>query len=275
MATRSILNNGTVANDGTGDTLRDATTKINNNFANLWRVLGSSDSYLTTNISLDSNGDILFSGTGNYYTKLTATDATSENIIITLPDETGTVVLKDTVDTLYNKTLHYPIIDGIHDNDKNILVQFDGSGDLPNYLILTNGDSDNGVTLSIGGDSADVDLVLSGRNNGIIRVQGRVVLDTETIVNHEADVDLNAATTFLNRTQTPFRVYLADGQTPGDIKRFVNINTAKAYIEPANFANGAQVDLLQNGVCSFIWTGTNWHTYNETDVEVRSIVGAS
>lgn len=33
---RLEISNGTVANDGTGDTLYDATTKINNNFRTLW-----------------------------------------------------------------------------------------------------------------------------------------------------------------------------------------------------------------------------------------------
>ena len=34
--TQQVINNGTVANDGTGDTLRDATTKINDNFTRLY-----------------------------------------------------------------------------------------------------------------------------------------------------------------------------------------------------------------------------------------------
>ena len=34
--TRLVISNGTVANDGTGDTLYDATTKINQNFEKLW-----------------------------------------------------------------------------------------------------------------------------------------------------------------------------------------------------------------------------------------------
>lgn len=33
---RLVISNGTVANDGTGDTLYDATTKINHNFKMLW-----------------------------------------------------------------------------------------------------------------------------------------------------------------------------------------------------------------------------------------------
>ncbi len=34
--TQQVINNGIVANDGTGDTLRDATTKINDNFTRLY-----------------------------------------------------------------------------------------------------------------------------------------------------------------------------------------------------------------------------------------------
>ena len=275
MATRSILNNGTVANDGTGDTLRDAATKINNNFANVWRVLGSSDSYLSQNISFDSAGAIVFQGTNNYVTKLIAEDATSENYTITLPAASGQVVLRDTVDVLENKTLLHPVVDDIHDSDGDILVSFQSSGTLPNHLVLTNGDSDNGVSLTVGGDSADVDLILSGLNNGIVRVSGRVVLDAETIVNHEADVSVDILTTILNRSTQPFRVYLADGIDVGDVKRFININVAKAYIEPANFGNGAQIDLEQNAVCSLIWTGSNWHILRDDGVTVQSVVGAS
>ena len=34
--TRLIIQTGTIANDGTGDTLREAGNKINNNFSALW-----------------------------------------------------------------------------------------------------------------------------------------------------------------------------------------------------------------------------------------------
>ena len=37
--TRLVIQNGSHANDGTGDTLRDASTKINNNFATLWDAM--------------------------------------------------------------------------------------------------------------------------------------------------------------------------------------------------------------------------------------------
>ena len=59
--TQQVINNGTVANDGTGDTLRDATTKINDNFTRLYgdlydssRVTGVvSDSYVKGIIDSD------------------------------------------------------------------------------------------------------------------------------------------------------------------------------------------------------------------------------
>ena len=38
--TRQIINTGTQANDGTGDTLRVAATKINENFAELYTTVG-------------------------------------------------------------------------------------------------------------------------------------------------------------------------------------------------------------------------------------------
>ena len=50
--TRLIIQNGTHANDGTGDTLRDATTKINDNFAVLFGLY----------TALDSDGDGMADG---------------------------------------------------------------------------------------------------------------------------------------------------------------------------------------------------------------------
>lgn len=41
--TQQHIFNGTIANDGTGDTLRDATTKINDNFTRLYGDLYDSD----------------------------------------------------------------------------------------------------------------------------------------------------------------------------------------------------------------------------------------
>ena len=62
----------------------------------------ATDLYLTT-----SQGDIEFEGAtpDDFETTLTVEDPTTPDKTITLPDATGTVVLKDTEDTLTNKTL--------------------------------------------------------------------------------------------------------------------------------------------------------------------------
>jgi len=55
MSTREILQTGTVSNDGTGDTLRDAADKINTNFVNLWNQIGGQDSdFNSETITIDT-----------------------------------------------------------------------------------------------------------------------------------------------------------------------------------------------------------------------------
>ena len=70
MATRQILQNGTTANDGTGDTLRIASDKINQNFSELFQLFGDSVQ-ATSAISFDSDGRVVFDG-GVYNTILGA-----------------------------------------------------------------------------------------------------------------------------------------------------------------------------------------------------------
>ena len=111
---RQNISVGTSANDGTGDTLRAAGQKINSNFAEVYAHLNGGDSAsLSTKVSFDSDG-ILFEGAtaNDFETKLVVTDPTADRIV-TIPNATGTVVFKDTTDTLTNKTLTTPTIASI------------------------------------------------------------------------------------------------------------------------------------------------------------------
>ena len=115
---RQIVNTGTIANDGTGDTLRTAGSKINSNFSELYDALGgvsASSSKLT-----DSGLDII--GT-SFRTKIGAADPASE-ISIDFPDSAGNVVVDGAIQTLTNKTLdsatvNNPTLNGValRDND--------------------------------------------------------------------------------------------------------------------------------------------------------------
>ena len=58
--TRQIISTGTAANDGTGDTLRSAGVKINENFKSIYTLLGDSNSF-STQISLEDSA-VVFEG---------------------------------------------------------------------------------------------------------------------------------------------------------------------------------------------------------------------
>ena len=108
--TRQTLNRGTTANDGTGDTLRQAALKIEQNFEEIYLKLGGDSDVLMPLISFDSDG-ILFEGSvvNDFETKLTVTNPTADRTV-TIPDHTGEVTLNDATQTLSNKTVIDPII---------------------------------------------------------------------------------------------------------------------------------------------------------------------
>ena len=113
--TRQDINIGSSANDGTGDTLRSAGTKINSNFRELYTQFGGDSTTLSSlTIIKDSGGtgSIIFEGTSAdaFETKLMAANPTSVDKTVQLPDATGIIVLKDTTDTLENKTLTSPTL---------------------------------------------------------------------------------------------------------------------------------------------------------------------
>ena len=56
--TRQNINIGTNANDGTGDTLRQSGTKINQNFVEIYQRFGGDSDILMPGIQFDSNGII-------------------------------------------------------------------------------------------------------------------------------------------------------------------------------------------------------------------------
>ena len=101
---RQTINTGTTANDGTGDSLRNAGNKINQNFQELYQFLGESDQ-VSPYLFLDSDG-VHFNGdsVNVFLTKLNVEDPTQTNTI-TLPDSSGNVVLDTAAQTLFNKTM--------------------------------------------------------------------------------------------------------------------------------------------------------------------------
>lgn len=149
--TRQIINTGTIANDGSGDTLRQAGNKINQNFAELYNLLGPDSNSLGGLIEFDSDG-ILFSSGVTFRTKLRKITPTA-NRFINLPNASGTLILDSDTQTLSNKTLISPII-------RNLRLYDSGSN---NYYTFVVGelDSNHNINIPILTDSADMVLTTS------------------------------------------------------------------------------------------------------------------
>jgi len=105
---RQTVNIGTIANDTTGDTLRQAGNKINSNFAELYNSLYGDSVTAISTLTLGNNA-IIFEGSAadSWETTLTVINPTADRTI-KLPDYTGTVVMDSATQTLLNKTLKTP-----------------------------------------------------------------------------------------------------------------------------------------------------------------------
>ena len=115
---RQLINIGTIENDGTGDKLRDAMDKINDNFQEVYTELGGDslsnlDFSVNTISSANSNGDIILDPNGTGKVKvdnlaitgntISSTD-TNGNITID-PDGTGSIILSSDVSVTGTLTL--------------------------------------------------------------------------------------------------------------------------------------------------------------------------
>ena len=115
--TRQNIGIGTTANDGSGDTLRQAGQKINENFVELYQKLGGDSNILSGAIDVTSLG-LQFEGVtvdGNE-TTLRARDPSQDNYVW-IPDNSGELILDSATQTLTNKTLTSPIITSPQIND--------------------------------------------------------------------------------------------------------------------------------------------------------------
>ena len=118
---RQNINKGTTANDGTGDTLRAAAGKINDNFVELYTLLGGDSAQITQNVSLADSG-VVYAGL-THDTVLGFTEGSSKSTIL-LPDTGGIVTLNTATQTLTNKTITSPVLTTPQINDTSADHQY-------------------------------------------------------------------------------------------------------------------------------------------------------
>jgi hypothetical protein len=102
---------------------------------------------------------------GVYNTILGAETPSSSNKYVNLPNGSGTIVLKDTVDVLSNKTFTDPVVSSFQDSNSVEILSFNGISGASHALEIRNGDSVDGVNLCVHGDSANIDLCLTPKNS--------------------------------------------------------------------------------------------------------------
>jgi hypothetical protein len=260
---RQNINTGSTANDGTGDTLRAAGDKINENFVEIYRHFGGGDSdNLSAQVSLEDSA-IVFEGAtaDDFEMRLTTVEPTADRQI-QLPDAGGIIVLKDTTDTLSNKTLNVPtltnpLVNGdIFGTNSTELIKFtDAGGSATNEVTIANATTGNAVTIDATGGDTNINLNLNAKGTGSVEVSKAAYESVEITSNGAAST---AATFIICNKGSALAVSLADGTTTGEYKIFTNKGAGVATITPSNFAAGTSFAIAQNEGAQCIWDGTNW-----------------
>jgi len=258
--TRENLALGSSANDGTGDTLRAAGTKINNNFVELYRAFGIDSDNLSLNVTLDSD-HVVFAG-ASYSTSLGITAPTA-NRSVDLPDAAGTVVLDTATQTLTNKTLKLP---SINDSNNNELIKFTTTSSAINEFTIANAASGGKPTLTSTGGGTNITMKLAGKGTGSVEV-AKAAYSAVTITSNGTASEI--ASYIICNKASALAVVLSDGTTDGEYKIFTNKGGGTATVTPDNFSAGTSFALPQHTGAQTIWDGTNWYLIGaDSDVTV-------
>jgi len=109
--TKQVIGTGSSANDGNGDTLRQAGTKINANFTEIYSLIGDGTN-LSSQITIQDSAVVFEGNLADAHETFLMTDSATADRTITLPNATGTISLTSNTETLTNKTLTNPTING-------------------------------------------------------------------------------------------------------------------------------------------------------------------
>jgi len=296
---RQVISKGATANDGTGDTLRAAADKINDNFGELYSKFSSDSLNLMSTIEF-TDDRIVFEGSsadGNE-THVGVINATADRYVY-FPNASGTLITDSSTSTLINKTLTTPTIASITNGgtvtipsgadtlaaigatqtitNKTIVAPTlihpklgtnlqDSSGN--EFLILSKaGSAVNEITLANAATGNNPSLTASGgdANVGInLSVKGKGSVKVDKIafgVNTQTgNGQADSDSTYIICNKgSALAVALGPGTTVGETKIFTNKGAGAATITPAPFAQGSTIALAQYDGCTCIWDGTNWY----------------
>jgi hypothetical protein len=214
----------------------------------------SANPTFTGTVTLDTGVNLVFEGaTANAFElTLTAGDPT-EDRTVTLPDLTTTLVGRDTVDTLTNKTITAPVVSGLYLSDLSIVVE--GS--------TTDGFE---TTLSFVDPTADRTIYVPDANGTLARVENKLhdfALATASVdLNNQKITNLTDPT---NPQDAANKRYVDAAVVGIDWKASVRAATTAAVTLATAFENGDTLD----GVT--LATGDRVLVKNQTDATENGI----
>jgi len=255
---RQVIDIGSAANDGTGDTLRQAAQKINETLLELYLKFGDSDN-LSPVISFVTGGIEFNLGTKFLLTTL-APPTTDQTIL--LDDATGTITLNEASQTLLQKTITLPVINSptiggtISDSNSNEMIILNPTGSAVNEFTFTNAATGNPPTLGATGTDTNINLNLIGKGAGSVQL-GKAAFSAIEITSDGA-ASATASYIICNKGSA-LALSLADGTTTGEFKIFTNKGAGTATITPTSFAQGSSFAIPQYAAAQAIWDGTDWY----------------
>ena len=208
----------------------------------------SANPTFTGTVTLDTGVNLVFEGTtaNAFELTLTAGDPTADRTV-TLPDLTTTLVGRDTVDTLTNKTITAPVVSGLYLSDLSIVVE--GS--------TTDGFE---TTLSFVDPTADRTIYVPDANGTLARVENKLhdfALATSAVdLNNQKITNLTDPT---NPQDAANKRYVDAAVVGIDWKASVRVATTAAVTLATALENGDTLD----GVT--LATGDRVLVKNQTD----------
>jgi hypothetical protein len=159
---RRNIDIGSSANDGTGDTLRNAGQKINDTLVELYLKLGGDSDNLSSQLSFGTDG-IIFEGSSadDFETTIKVTNPTADQTI-TFPNTTGSVIIDGATQTLTNKTLKTL-------SYSSATQSVTGNVDSDATLIICNGGSAFTLTLGDGSTIGEY-KIFTNKNTGLVTI---------------------------------------------------------------------------------------------------------